>query len=338
MNNTAGSPTARRGGLGRVALGVLVSLAAILVLLLAVDEREVAEQLRRADYRYLPLVILLFFAALFTRALGWRTILQEKISLGRAFWTLNEGFLLNNVLPFRLGEVGRAFLLNQTAGLSFWEVLPTIFIERSFDLGITAVMLLASLPYVVGGGQNKQVAFIAGGLVLLGLAALFLVARNQSRVLATFEKLAARWPRLLEFGRAKIPLFLDGLSALTDLGRFLRVVFWLLLTWILTVGWFYVLLIAFIPQAELLWVFFGLGVMAMGVSVPSSPGQLGVFELVWSGALVLLGVDESLAAAYAIVAHAVFIGFTVVLGAYALARDGQSLGQLYRRVQAQSAG
>ena len=81
--------------------------------------------LRLADYSKLPIVIVLFLGTILARAIAWRTILQEKISFPRSFWTLNEGYLFNNILPFRLGEVARAFLLNQTNRIPFWEVIST---------------------------------------------------------------------------------------------------------------------------------------------------------------------------------------------------------------------
>ena len=65
------------------------------------------------------------------------------------FWTIGEGYLLNNFLPFRLGELRRAFLLSRKSGMQFMEILPTIVIER-VDLGFNAAIFLAALPFVVG--------------------------------------------------------------------------------------------------------------------------------------------------------------------------------------------
>ena len=58
------------------------------------------------------------------------------------FFADGEGYLLNNFLPFRLGELGRAFLLSRKSGMTFSEILPTIIIERAVDLAFSAAILL----------------------------------------------------------------------------------------------------------------------------------------------------------------------------------------------------
>ena len=117
--------------------GLVISVGALAILLYLVDIEAVKDAIKLADYRYIPLTILIFFGTVTTRSIAWRIILQEKISLKKAFFTENEGYLLNNVLPFRLGEIGRAFLLGQTTPLSFWEVLSTIMVERIFTPALT---------------------------------------------------------------------------------------------------------------------------------------------------------------------------------------------------------
>jgi len=78
---------------------------------------------------------------------------------------------------------------------------------------------------------------------------------------------------------------------------------------------------------------FSMGVAALGIAAPSSPGAVGVLELSIVGALSLFGLDPSTALALAISIHIVQYLTTGVLGAYALAQDGESLIGLYRRVR-----
>jgi uncharacterized membrane protein YbhN (UPF0104 family) len=74
-------------------------------------------------------------------------------------------------------------------------------------------------------------------------------------------------------------------------------------------------------------------VAALGIAAPSSPGALGLLELSIVGALSLFGLDPSTALALAITVHIVQYLVTGGLGTYALARDGESLIGLYRRVR-----
>jgi uncharacterized protein (TIRG00374 family) len=313
--------------------GLVISLAALVILLLLVDLDAVKEAIQWADYRYLPLAILFFLATIAARSFGWRAILQEKISFTKAYLTENEGYMLNNVLPFRLGELGRALLLSLTTPLSFWEVLSTIMVERIFDVGIMAGILLFTVPLVLGAEWALEAAFVAGGMVIAGFVALYLMARNKSGTMNLFVHFTKLWPRLTEFGQGKLESFLDGLAVLRSLPRFSRVLLWMLLTWVFNIGWYLILLWAFVPEAEILWAVFSVGVVSLGVSAPSTPAYIGVFEAVQVSALALFGVETSIALAYAIIAHSIYFIITVAIGAVALTRDGLTLGEVFQQLR-----
>src|SRR5215204_7474219 len=100
------------------------------------------------------------FLWLAIRTMVWRTLLRNRASFRDVFWTVGEGYLLNNFLPFRLGEIGRAFLLSRKSGMQFMEILPTIVIERVVDLGFSAIILLAALPFVVGAEGAGQIGIV----------------------------------------------------------------------------------------------------------------------------------------------------------------------------------
>jgi uncharacterized protein (TIRG00374 family) len=323
----------RTSTLKKMLPGLAISAIALVILFLLVDLEDVKEALQMADYRYLFPTAILFFITIGTRSLGWRTILQEKVSFMRTYITENEGYLLNNVLPFRLGEIGRAFLLSRTTPLSFWEVLPTIMVERIFDVGFMAGFLLLSVPFVIGAEWALEAAIIAGGLVIAGFVALYIVARNKEGTIKLFNRLTQPWPRLTEFSQGKLESFLDGLAALQSLSRFGRVFFWLMLTWISNLLWYFVLLKAFVPEAQLLWAMFAVGVVSLGVAAPSTPAYIGVYETMQVSALALFGIGTSTAFAYAVVAHALYFTFTIIVGGISLAQDGLTLGEVFQQVR-----
>ena len=102
------------------------------------------EALRLADFRFIILGALVSLIWLVVRALAWKALVADRATLSQTFLTINEGYLLNNFLPFRLGEVARAFLLGNKTGLGFWQVFPTVVIERFMDLGMAVGLLLVS--------------------------------------------------------------------------------------------------------------------------------------------------------------------------------------------------
>jgi hypothetical protein len=313
--------------------GLLVSAAALALVLALIDLDELAAAVRQADLFLLIGGGLITLPWLAIRGLFWRTLLQEKASYRDVFLTLNEGYLLNNILPFRLGEVGRALLLGRRAGLDFWQVLPTILIERTLDLVVTAWLFLGTLPFVAGADWAQQAALITGGVFGGGLLLIYLLARNRPRALALVERLGARWPIVQRLAGQRLTAFFDGLAVLTDLRRFLIALGWSTLNWLLGVFQYYVLLLAFFPDAKPTWAFFALGAGALGMAAPSSPGAVGVFEAAMVGALALFSPNHSRAAAFAFAAHLFNYLFTGLIGGYALAKEGETLGSLYRRLR-----
>jgi uncharacterized protein (TIRG00374 family) len=314
--------------------GLIISAIALAIVFSLVDLDQLGEALRLADYRFVGLVLFISLVWLTLRAMVWRTLLQEKASFSQTFLTINEGYLLNNILPFRLGEVGRAYLLGKKINLGFWQVFSTILIERALDIAFAAGILLATLPFVIAGDTAwaEQAAFVAGGMVLAGFLMIFLLARYRERAMRLFDRLAERFPILQRFTK-QLRAFLNGLEILTKGRRFLRAIGLAALNWIVAIFQYYALLRAFFPGGELVWAAFSLGVVALGIAAPSSPGALGVFELAMVGALSLFGLEPSTALAMALIGHMSNYSMTGLIGAYALAQDGTSLARIYRSVK-----
>jgi uncharacterized protein (TIRG00374 family) len=312
--------------------GALISILLIVAILYFVDWSKFLAALRAANYWILSVAVVLSFAWLGVRAIVWRTLLRERASYGAVFLSLNEGYLLNNFLPFRLGEIGRAFLLSRKTDMQFAEILPTIIIERATDLGFTAAIFLASLPFVVGAAGADRIGVNIGVLVAAGLLALYLLARYDRWALDAFHKASARFPAIQRFGGGLLESFLTGLAILTDGWLFIRFLFWMAVNWGMALINYFLIISAFFPQARVTWAMFGLGAAAFGGAVPSLPGAVGTFEGAFGGALSLLSGDRSTSLAVALTSHLLSYLSTIVLGGYALSREGQTLSGIYRQL------
>ena len=77
--------------------------------------------------------------------------------------TLNEGYFFNNILPFRMGELARAFLMGRRSRLGMFYVLSTIVVERSYDLVIAASLLLLTLPLALKLEWARPIAIAIAG-------------------------------------------------------------------------------------------------------------------------------------------------------------------------------
>jgi uncharacterized protein (TIRG00374 family) len=267
------------------------------------------------------------------RAIVWRTLLRDRPSFQDVFWTIGEGYLLNNFLPFRLGEIGRAFLLSRKTDMQFMEILPTIVIERAMDLGFSAVILLAAIPFVVGAEGAGRIGIIVGVIILIAFVILYLMARYNQWALDLFHRLSARWPTLQRVGGNFLESFFLGLGVLKDGWLFVRFLFWMTVNWGIAILSYYLMIKAFFPEAQLVWGMFGLGGAAFGGAIPSLPGAVGTFEGAFGGAITLLTGDQSTALAVALTGRFYNYFNSGVIGGIGLLREGQTLSGIYEQLK-----
>src|SRR5215216_1765851 len=313
--------------------GALVSILLIIAILYFVDLRVMLDAIRNANYGLLGIALVIGFIWMAVRAIVWRTLLRERASYSDVFFTVGEGYLLNNFLPFRLGEIGRAFLLSRKSDMQFMEILPTIVIERAMDLGYSAIILLAALPFVVDAGGAGRIGVIVGVVVLIGFIILYLLARYNQWALDLFHKLSARWPTLQRAGGSFLESFFVGLGVLNDGWLFIRFLFWMTVNWGVAIVSYYLIIRAFFPEAQVVWGMFGLGAAAFGGAIPSLPGAVGTFEGAFGGAITILTGNESTALAVALTGRLYNYVNSGVVGGIGLLREGQTLSGIYEQLK-----
>ncbi|HLZ46534.1 MAG TPA: lysylphosphatidylglycerol synthase transmembrane domain-containing protein [Gemmatimonadales bacterium] len=322
-------------------VGFAISATLLAWVLYKSDLRQVWSDARHASGWLLLLTVTFATLTFPVRAIRWRVILRD--TEGRRFpfmplWHATTiGFMANNLLPARAGEVARAYAASRQLPVRFTTALGSIGVERIFDalimLALMAVAIAApSFPAHAHVGGRSLAAIAASTAVLFGvimLVALF-VANRPTPCLLLIERLSRRWlpvavaDRIVRISDGIV----EGLSVLKSPGRFAAVIFWSLVLWIKNAASFAICFYAFgihIPlEASLLLQ----GIIGFGVAIPSTPGYGGVFEAATLFTLRLYGVDSSLALAYALTYHlTTFIPITL-LGLGSLSRLHIKLGDL----------
>lgn len=322
----------QNSNLKRLIPGAIISILLIAAILYFVDFQTLWNAIQTANYQILAGSAVLSFVWMAGRAKVWHTLLRDKPNYADTLFTAAEGYLLNTFLPFRLGEIGRAFLISRKSGMQFGEVLPTIVIERVVDLAFSAGLLIASIPFVVGAQGSEKIGYIVGGLVLVGLGTMYTLARHHQWALNTFHQLSQRFPALQKFGGSFLESLFTGLSVLTDGWLFARFLFWMTLNWFVALTAYYLMTLAFFPQAQPVWALFILGAAAFGGAIPALPGGVGTFEGAITAALVLFTGDESTALAVALTARLYNYLNSGVIGGIGLVREGQTLSGIYQQL------
>lgn len=323
----------------QILIGLLISLLALWLAFSGVDVSQVGTALREANYFYLVPAVALVWLGLVFRALSWRVILGGRVPLRRAYDALNEGYLLNNVLPFRLGEFGRAYLISRGTTITAAQALSSVVVERVIDLLMLLTLVLAFLPRLAGLGVGAGFIVVAGGVGALALAAMLFVARHQDWVLRLARMVLARVPWLpTERTLARLEALLAGLSVLRDTRQALLAAMWSGLAWVAAGLGAWALLLGFVPGASVALGYFVLMAVGLGNAIPSLPGGIGVFEAAAMTALGVFGVAGNVALSFALIFHLLHLVLTSILGGLALAGEGETIAHLARSAQALVSG
>jgi uncharacterized protein (TIRG00374 family) len=311
-------------------LGVAVSVAALVLALLGIDPRRMATTLAGAEYVYLIPALAASVAFLAARAARWRVLLGPQASLVRCFWATSIGYLVSNVLPFRLGDPARAVAVGLDGKVKIGAALSAVVVELVLDMLMVVTMLALTLPFVDRAGVLRGVGMAAGAAAVAALGTLIVVALRPEWVRRVARWLLARVPRL-DSRRWLDALdgLLDGLRALRSPRRLFALLGLSVVAWGLVVGYYWSVLWAFRDRPPLVQGSMLTCAVGLGMALPSAPGAVGVFHTAAKYALQLpFGVPGEEALSIAFAAHALQYAFSSLLGLVGLARLGLSLGQL----------
>jgi len=277
------------------------------------------------------LASIVFFMSYFFRVFCWYTLLNRKVTFKDAFFVMGTGYLLNNIFPFRLGEIGRALLLDDPEGQSGWEVLSSVVVERVFDIFLAAVFFLSMLPRILDAEYDQTLIVIVLVVAAAGMVFLYLLARFEQKITAWFTRWGDRSDFVKTWLTPKVSQLLKGLSVLKHPDLFLLAFSSLAVSWFIAFGENFIIFQRLYPEPSFWWMIFVLSASAFGAALPSAPASLGIFEGVMVAAFALLSVDAELAFAHALIIHALAFVYTNIIGLIGLRLRGQTLVTLYRR-------
>ena len=282
------------------------------------------------------LALALFSLTLFLRAFRWRVLLsaEGEASIPLTFWATSAGYLGNNLLPARAGEVVRTMMISSQTGMSRAFVLTTALSERVVDaialITISGTVLL-TIPERPGWLAGAARPFAILGLV--GVACIALVPAYES----LWFKLLARLPvpdRLRQKVEHILSQALQGIRSFHDADRLLRFLGLTAVIWFLdgvtTVLCAYAIGLSIpLPVAFLLVT--GLG---LGSALPSTPGYVGIYQFVAVSVLTPFGFSRTDSIAYILFYQA--LSYLVVLS-WGLIAVGQQRGTLFPKAAVQPA-
>jgi len=322
----------RRSHAWQVAVGLLVSAVALVVTFRHVNLGDFGRALASAHLVWLVPALACFFVTFALRALRWAVLLG-----GTPFWTtfqaLNVGYMMNSILPLRVGEVGRAYVLCEQTGMRMARALSSVVVERVIDLASVVLLFAGFARLVPMPPAFSQAASLGAVAVVVAVVSGATLVWKADAAEALLRPWLGRVGVRADWAWARFHEVCAGFRAVGSGGRLGAVVGLTLAIWAMTILIAYFAMAAFLePDATAA----GLVVVVsnLGGALPSAPGGLGVVQGFAKMALVApFHVPEDRALAYVFVWSLGQQLFLVLLGLLALARLGMSLGQAKRKAE-----
>jgi uncharacterized protein (TIRG00374 family) len=266
----------------------------------------IGSQLRNADYRTFALALLISMVQFPLRAIRWKYLLlpRKRIRFLSLFSATMIGFMANNLLPARMGEFVRAYVISRKEQVSGSSAMATIVIERIFDgFALLTILLVVFYTFtfpvwvvVVGWYATAIFIFLTAFLV-----AMMVWPNGFAGALSNVGRIFSK--KVKKKTESAILRFISGLDMLRNRRLVFIVIALSLIHW-LVIGWsFAIALTSFniiIPRTG---PFFVLSIVALGVALPSSPAFIGTFQWFTEKALSVYGVSKSLSLSFSGALH-----------------------------------
>jgi len=343
-------------------IGILISIIALAFAFRQVDFGEVWAALSGVNYWLLVASLVPLTLFLVLRAFRWRLLFypQQGLSVVNLFAVINIGYLLSNIFPARLGDVARAYLIGDTEEVSRASAFSTVVAERVLDAlcavgGFFLVLPFAPLPtWMVRSGLVVGIAaLIAVTLFVILVRRRDWTLRLLDRILQavhwpTCETMTGFWARLAERTHlrflAHLPWvdrpelrhmagsLIDGLGGITTLRLGPPLLLWSVAIWAIISAYYWLVLLAFEPAGRYVAGLAVASITALGMTIPASPGYIGVFEFLARETMVLFGTQPEVGLSYALVAHAIVYIVYSVLGLGSMIQQNITYSEIQQRI------
>ena len=299
-------------------LGTFISLVSLFLLLKIVDSFEkTLESLTSVSIFYLAIGFLIYFLSLFLRTYRWKILLKKNVDSIKFKSLLNvviSGYMFNNLLPARLGELARIYHLSLLKKIDKSFVLGSILAERVTDVIVLMLFLLIGLIFIpteftenFSSNLNisPQIVYISL-IILLSLTTIFILIILSG----LWKEITHKFLQLLKKINSKfnpdkyIESFTEGAFSISN-KKFIKVVVIATSLWAIEFSMFYLIGTQFNFDIENLFIailFFGI-FSNLGGIIPSTSGGWGPFEVIGTIVLTSFGVDSNEAAAFTILVH-----------------------------------
>ena len=324
----------------RYILGVILSIVFSYIAFKNVDFSEFYDILKNIKYLYILPISLGILGGFMLRALRWKYLIKpiKLIRFSRLFSSTMIGFMANNILPVRLGEIVRAYAIGKMENISRSSSFATVIIERVLDIFFMIMLFLILLflfPLAVSFPEDviKSGYYIFTFAIIFLIFLLFIVWKREF-ILNLVEKILKSFPEKISSKvHGIVDSFIKGLDFFRNTHNFIPILFISIIMWIVYLSSVYFAFLAFDFFIGSYFTFFLAGIVllvlgSIGLMIPSAPGAIGTYHTFCILGLLILGIKRNEAAAFAVFYHGVTYISVTLVGVIYFLRENMHLSEM----------
>jgi uncharacterized protein (TIRG00374 family) len=295
-------------------IGIVISAGILYLAFHRIDFRQLLHNLQGANYLYLIPILAVLFLSMALRALRWGYLLRpiKKIRFHSLFEGMIIGFMANNVLPVRMGDILRAYIIGRSERIKKSASLGTVVVERLFD-GFTVLALLVVVLVFIQlppGSMAFKRGLQMGGYITMAICGfafvILFIIKTQTR---WFLKIALFFTRpfssrVAKNGISSIKSFKEGLVAVDSTETVVIALLYSIVIWAVFAYSIYLMGFAFGLKLSISAAVMVLLAICLAMMIPSTPGFIGPYHASVAYALVLYNIPLEKALSLSLVFHA----------------------------------
>lgn len=324
-------------------LGIGISAFFLFLVFRSIDGAKLMEALRTMDSRFLVPAVAATLLSYYVRAYRWKLLLMEdkQTSMTNLFSATSIGYMANNLLPARIGELVRVYVLGEKEEIDKGTVFASLVLDRLFDGFSVLFILLATLftLHLPGDDAEIRTALMTGGYVTvaayLAIVAFLVLLKKKTVTTLHFAALLLKpfSPRLAEKVIPLLGSFIKGVRLSSRPSIFLGLIASSVAIWAFAIWPINLALQSFGINLPLTASLFIMVLLVIAVLVPASPGYIGTYHYACFKALTAFGIGSEKALSVALVIHAINFFPITLIGLYYLARGRMSLSGIEKKVE-----
>lgn len=313
--------------------GIFISVIFLFLIFQNIDLNNVVESMKAFNIYYAIPAIITYALSYIIRSMRWKKLLSvsKDINFLGVLKALYIGYMANNLLPARMGEIYRAHIIGTEQNIKRSSALASIVVERIFDGLILFIMLLILVSFFYQTPILLNICITTGFIFLGGFIFIVIISRSTEKKYCFIPILCNKLPDIIqEKVEPRMKAFVDGLGVLTSIKGFLFILLTSIIAWFLEWATMYIIVTGFnLPEIITpLTIAFLVVLVAFSTMIPSGPAFVGPYQYAYILALGFSQVPDGSALAIAVTTQFIMMAPVIVVGMVLLWKSHLKLGEI----------